>query len=101
MTIYERLSAHREEILAIFERNGARNIRVFGSVARGEADEESDLDLVVDLEPGRTFFDLGGLVYELGELLECRIDVVMDGAMSERLARNVARDARPLLDVAA
>ena len=53
MTIYDKIAAHRREILDIAGRHGARDVRVLGPVARGEADEESDLDLLVDMEPGR------------------------------------------------
>ena len=101
MTLYEKIAAHRDEILAIAARNGARNLRVFGSVARGDADENSDLDLLVAMEPGRTLFDVGGLVYELGELLGCSVDVVTEGALRGRFGRNVLRDATPLVELAA
>lgn len=59
MTLEELLREKREEILRIAAKHGARNVRVFGSAVRGEADEASDLDFVVGLEPGRTLFDLG------------------------------------------
>ena len=72
------LRAQQTAIAAIARRYGARNLRVFGSVARGEADEGSDLDLLVDLEPGRNLFDLGGLALDLEDLLGCSVDVVTE-----------------------
>lgn len=69
MTIAELLKTRRDEILAIAERHGASNVRIFGSVARGEAGPESDVDLLVDLERGRTLIDHGQLQVELEGLL--------------------------------
>jgi len=61
---------------SLAERRGARNIRVFGSVARGEAGPESDLDLLVEMEPGRSLLDHIALIQDLEEVLGCRVDVV-------------------------
>jgi predicted nucleotidyltransferase len=61
----EFLREKRSEILAICAKHGAKNVRVFGSTARGEADEQSDIDFLVDLESGRTLLDLGGLQYDV------------------------------------
>jgi hypothetical protein len=69
MGIDERLRGQRAQILEVCAKHGARNVRVFGSAARGEADEASDIDLLVEMEPGRSLFDLGGLQYELEQLL--------------------------------
>jgi predicted nucleotidyltransferase len=66
---HELLEQHRLEILRIAARHGVRNVRGFGSVARGEADERSDIDFLVDMEPGRSLFDLGGLQFDLQALL--------------------------------
>lgn len=71
MNAKQLLKEKREEILRISAKHGARNVRVFGSVARGVADEQSDLDFIVQLESGRSLFDLGGLQYELEQLLGC------------------------------
>ena len=76
MDVGRLVDEHREEILRIVAKHGGRNVRVFGSVARGDADESSDVDFLVDLEPGRSLFDLGGIQFELEELLGCRVDVV-------------------------
>jgi len=96
MTLEETLRAKREDILHLCAKYGARNVRVFGSVARGEADEGSDLDLLVELEPGRTLFDLGGLQYELEQLLGRRVDVVTERGLKRRIRERVLREAVPL-----
>jgi predicted nucleotidyltransferase len=70
------LEEKRGEILRIASEHGAREVRVFGSVARGEADGKSDIDFLVELETGRSLMDLGGLQMELESLLGRRVDVV-------------------------
>ena len=72
MDLNNLLKSRREEILSIAAKHGARNVRIFGSAARGEADEESDIDLLVDVGPGRTPFFPGGLLADLEELLVSR-----------------------------
>jgi len=69
MTLEELLQAKREEILKVCARYVAHNVHVFGSVVRGEADEQSDIDLIVDFEPGRSLLDHAGLWLELQDLL--------------------------------
>lgn len=101
MNIRETLARHRDEIVATAARHGARNVRVFGSVARGEAHSGSDIDIVVQLEPGRTLFDVGALAYDLEELLGCPVDVVTEGGLQGRFREYVLRDAVPLDQVAA
>ncbi|MBI3272464.1 MAG: nucleotidyltransferase family protein, partial [Planctomycetes bacterium] len=86
----------RDEILRLAQRHGARNIRVFGSVARGEADDQSDYDFLVDLEPGRSLFDLGGLLTELSDLLGRPVDVVTEKGLRARIRERVLAEARPL-----
>jgi len=92
----EAVRANREEILRLARAHGARQVRVFGSVARGEADETSDLDLLVDLDDDRTLLDLGGLWYDLNELLGLRVDVVTESGLREEARATVLREARPL-----
>lgn len=92
----ERVTSKRDDIIRIARRYGASNVRVFGSVARGNADAASDLDLLVDLEPGRSLFDLGGLLMELQELLGCRVDVVTEAGLRPRLRERVLKEAMPL-----
>ena len=96
MDIQRLLKEKREEILRICAKYGARNVRVFGSVVRGEADEMSDIDLLVELEPGRSLFDLGGLQYELERVLGCRVVVVTDRGLKERVRLRVLKEAVPL-----
>ncbi len=90
------LKQKREEILRIAAARGARNVRVFGSVARGEADEKSDVDILVDMEPGRSLLDLGGLWRELNELLGVKVDVVTAKGLRDRIRDRVLKEAMPL-----
>lgn len=90
------LRTRRAEILALAARRGARNIRVFGSVARGEADEKSDVDLLVDMEPGRSLLDLGGLWSDLNRLLGIKVDLVTENGLRESIREKVLREAVPL-----
>jgi Predicted nucleotidyltransferases len=96
MTLDALLRAKRDAILQLCAKNGARNVRVFGSVARGDADEHSDIDFLVELELGRTLFDLGGLQYDLEQLLECRVDVTTERGLKARIRERVLREAIPL-----
>ena len=96
MTLEQRLKEKRQEILRIAAEHGAFNVRVFGSVARSEADEQSDIDFLVELEPGRSLFDLGGLQYDLQALLDCPVDVVTERGLKARIRERVVREAAPL-----
>ncbi|BAY14398.1 hypothetical protein NIES21_01550 [Anabaenopsis circularis NIES-21] len=96
MSIYEILAAKREEILQIAAKYGAYNIRIFGSVARLEADVNSDVDFLVEMEPGRSLFDLGGLLMELQEILGCQVDVVTEKGLRSRIRERVLSEAVPL-----
>lgn len=96
MDIKALVKEHREQILALAHKHGAMNVRVFGSLARGETHGHSDLDLLVDMEEGRSLFDLGGLVWELRQLLRCPVDVVTEKGLNERMRPRVLRDALPL-----
>ncbi|MFO8008235.1 MAG: nucleotidyltransferase family protein [Candidatus Brocadiia bacterium] len=86
----------RQEIARLADKYGARNVRVFGSVARGEADEASDVDFLVELEPGRSLFDLGGLQFELEELLGVPVDVVTEPGLKARIRDRVLKEAVPV-----
>ncbi len=90
------LQEKREAILEIAGRYGAHDVRVFGSVARGESNESSDLDLIVRFDPGRTLLDHGGLVMDLRELLGMRVDVIDEDGMRERFRDHVMAEAVPL-----
>ncbi|YAF97727.1 MAG: nucleotidyltransferase family protein [Nodularia sp. CChRGM 3473] len=96
MNIYEILAAKREEILQIATKYGAYNIRIFGSVARGEADVNSDVDFLVEMETGRSLFDLGGLLMELREILGCEVDIVTEKGLRSRIRERVLSEAVPL-----
>ena len=90
------LRNRREEILDIAERHGARNVRVFGSVARGEARPDSDVDLLIDIGDRVTPWFPGGLIADLEDLLGRRVDVVFADSVLPALRDSVLRDARPL-----
>jgi predicted nucleotidyltransferase len=79
--INELLKSKRQEILALAARHGARNVRVFGSAARGEAGPESDLDILVEMEPGTSLMDHIALMQDLEDLLGRKVDVVSDKAL--------------------
>jgi len=90
------LKDKREEILRIAEKYGARNVRVFGSVARGEARPDSDVDFLIDMEPGHGYFDLAGLMIDLEDLLGCKVDVGTARSLKERIRDGVLQEAVPL-----
>jgi len=96
MSIAEILKEKRDDILRIAAQHGARNVRVFGSVSRGEADEQSDLDLLVDMENDRSLLDLGGLWYDLNEVLGIKVDVVTANGLRQRIRDRVLNEAVPL-----
>ena|SRR5690349_23936704 len=86
----------RGQILEIAARHGASNVRVFGSVARGDATAASDVDLIVQFERGRSLFDHGGLIADLEDLLGVKVDVVSERGMRERFRDIVLKEAVPL-----
>jgi len=93
MTFEELLQTKSESILQVCAKYGARNVRVFGSLARRQADERSDVDFLVEMEPGRSLLDLGGLQYELEQLLGRRVDVVTERGLKPRIRERVIREA--------
>lgn len=94
--IHELLRNKREEILRIARAHGARNLRVFGSAARGDANENSDVDFLVEFEPGTSLLQHGALIAELEELLGRRVDVAPEKTLHERVRERVLREAVPL-----
>jgi predicted nucleotidyltransferase len=96
MVSRQSIEARRQEILDIAARYGAHDVRIFGSVARGDAGESSDLDLIVRFEAGRSLFDHGGLIDDLEELLGIKVDVVSEGGMRDRFRSRVMKEAIPL-----
>jgi len=93
MDIYDLLREKRTEILRTAIEHGAYNIRIFGSVARGEAEAASDVDFLVDMEPGRSLLDLGGLLMDLQNLLGCSVDVVTEKGLRKRIRDQVLKEA--------
>ena len=90
------LIQHRDEILGIAARHGARNVRVFGSFARGDAGPDSDVDLLIDAGPQTSPWFPGGLVADLEDLLGRRVDVVEPAALHHLLRDRVLAEAVPL-----
>jgi predicted nucleotidyltransferase len=96
MTHQELLKQKHAEILRIASRYGAFNVRVFGSVARAQAGELSDIDFLVEMEPGRSLFDLGGMQSELETALGHRVDVVTGKGLKSRIRNRVLQEAIPV-----
>jgi hypothetical protein len=94
--ITELLAAKMGDILRIAAKHGACNLRVFGSVARGEARPDSDVDFLVDMEPGRTLLDLGGFLMEVRDLLGMEVDVVTEHGLKPRIREHVLKEAEAL-----
>ena len=96
MGINEILAKKRQAILRAAAERGARRIRVFGSVARGEADANSDVDFLVDMEPGRSGFDLSGLLADLQDILGRRVDVVAERGLHWYIRDRILQEAKAL-----
>jgi hypothetical protein len=96
MGIREIIEDKREAILALAAKHGASNVRVFGSVAEGKADEASDVDFLVDMEPDRSLFDVGGLLMDLQDLLGRKVDVVTEAGLHWYIRDKVMQQARAL-----
>jgi hypothetical protein len=90
------ISEKRAQILRVAAAHGARNVRVFGSVARGDSGAESDVDLLVEFESGRSLLDHAALQIELEALLGRRVDVASERGLRPRVRERVLREARPL-----
>ena len=96
MNIQELLKKKRKAILQLASLHGAKNIRLFGSVARGEDIATSDIDFLVEMEKGRTFLDLVGFWQDLEEMLGRKTDVITDGGISPYLRAQIYKEAKPL-----
>jgi uncharacterized protein len=90
------LKRKRATILRIAERHGAYNVRVFGSVVRGETGPDSDIDFLVDMRPGRSLLDLGGLWWDLHLALGTEVDVVTEKGLRQRIRDRVLQEVVPL-----
>jgi len=93
MNLSQLLQQKRQQVLEIAAGHGARNVRLFGSVARGEATETSDLDLLIELAPEQTLLDVIAIKQDLEELLGCKVDVVTEAAISPYLRDKVLHEA--------
>ena len=93
MTLVQLLRDKRQDILRLAAQHGAWNVRVFGSLARGEARSDSDVDILITLEPERSLLDLIALKQDLEDLLGCKVDVVTEAAVSPYIRPQVLRDA--------
>jgi predicted nucleotidyltransferase len=96
MGIAEIIRDQKEQILALAAKHGASNIRVFGSVANGTADQDSDIDFLVDLEKDRSLFDLGGLLMDLQKLLNRNVDIVTENGLHWYIKDRVLSEAKPI-----
>jgi predicted nucleotidyltransferase len=96
MEIDKLLQDKRDEILRIAASHGARDVRVFGSLTRGEAGPDSDIDTLVKLDPGRSLLDIVAIKQDLGDLLGCEVDVVTEAAISPYIREEVLREAASL-----
>jgi predicted nucleotidyltransferase len=96
MSISQLLQSKRSQIIQIAARHGAQNVRVFGSVVRGDAGPDSDIDFLVDMEGGRSLLDLVQLSQDLEELLHRKVDVLTDGGLSPHLEQHIHAEAVPL-----
>ncbi len=93
MNLSQLIQQKRRQVLEIAEGHGARNVRLFGSVARGETTATSDLDLLIEMEPGRSLLDIIAIKQDLEELLGCKVDVVTEAAISPYLRDKVLHEA--------
>ncbi len=93
MTLAQLLGDKRQDILRLAAQHGATNVRIFGSLARGEARPDSDVDILITLEPERSLLDLVALKQSLEDLLNCKVDVVTEAAVSPYIRPQVLRDA--------
>jgi predicted nucleotidyltransferase len=96
MGITEIIGDRKEQILALAKKYGASNVRVFGSVANGTANQNSDIDFLVDLEKDRSLFDLGSLLMALQNLLNRKVDVVTENGLHWYIKERVLGEAKPI-----
>lgn len=90
------IEKNRQKILIIAQEKGVKNVRVFGSMARNDANNESDLDLLVELEEGKSGFALGGFLNAVSQLVQRKVEVVTEKSLHPMIYDNIMRDVRPL-----
>ena len=96
MGIPEIIADKKEQILALAAKYGASNVRVFGSVANGTANIDSDIDFLVDMEKDRSLFDVGGLLMDLQELFGRKVDVVTENGLHWYIKNHIISEAKPI-----
>jgi predicted nucleotidyltransferase len=96
MLTLDQVRSHRDQVLNLAEKRRIMNVRIFGSVARGDATNASDLDFLVTPKPGCSLLDLGGLLMDLQDLFNCKVDIVTDEGIKPRARENILRDAVPI-----
>jgi len=96
MNVEKLIKEKREAVIALAAKHGAFRLRVFGSAARGEAGPESDIDLLVKMEEGRSLLDLSALTQEMQDLLGVKVDVVSEDGLYWLLRRRILKEAKPL-----
>ncbi len=96
MKISEVIQNKRDDIIRLSGQHGAKNIRIFGSVARGDERLDSDVDILVELDKGRSLLDLSGLSLDLQQLLGCKVDVLTEKSLHWYIRDKILKEARPL-----
>ena len=96
VTLEQLRTQYRDQILALAKQQGVEDIRVFGSVARGEQNEKSDVDFLIHVRKGTDLMDVGGLHWRLEEMLATKVHVVMDGSVSPYMKQSIFSEAVPL-----
>jgi len=92
-TLQEFRNNYKSQIIDLAKKYGAYNVRIFGSLVRGELKDNSDIDFLVTFEPQRSLFDQGGLLMDLQDLLKCKVDIVDEQAMRPRFREQVLKEA--------
>ncbi len=92
-TLQEFRNNYKSQIIDLAKKYGAYNVRIFGSFARGELKDNSDIDFLVTFEPQRSLFDQGGLLMDLQDLLHCKVDIVDEQAMRPRFREQILKEA--------
>jgi predicted nucleotidyltransferase len=96
MTRAEQIRLNRQAIQKLAKQYGVTDIRVFGSAARGDDTTQSDIDFLIEMEPGRSLFDMGGLLMDLETLLGCKVDIVTEKSLHWYIRERVLSEARAL-----